>query len=361
MGSSKDALKRKDRSAGAHGASRGDGPTAPKSRIGGRRRWAIGVSALCATLVYLANTTHLAEPIGDGPVLIAHRSVSQGFDRQGLTGKTCTAARMLQRQHSLLENTIASMEAAFALGAGAVELDVHPTTDNRFAVFHDWTVDCRTEGEGVTREHTLAELQALDVGYGYTADGGRTFPFRGRGVGLMPSLDQVLSTFPDRDLIINVKSNDRREGVLLAALLAALPEDRAGEILVYGGPRPIAAIRERLPELVTITRPRLKRCLLRYIALGWSGHVPSACERGLITVPANVAPWLWGWPNRLLRRMDAAGSRVVLIGDYRGGGLSQGFDDPASFRELPADYSGGVWTDRIDLLGPASRQGVGVE
>ena len=30
------------------------------------------------------------------------------------------------------------------------------------------------------RDKTLAELQALDIGYGYTADGGKTFPFRGR-------------------------------------------------------------------------------------------------------------------------------------------------------------------------------------
>ena len=288
--------------------------------------------------------------------MIAHRGVSQGFDREGLTNSTCTAERMLPPVHGFLENTIASMEAAFSYGAEAVELDVRRTADGRFAVFHDGNVDCRTEGEGATREHTLAELQALDVGYGYTADGGKTFPFRGQGVGLMPSLDQVLSTFSDRDLVIDLKGNDPEDGALLAARLAALPEDRRGEILMYGRPRSIAAIRARLPALVTITRPRLKRCLLGYIALGWSGYVPSACERALVTVPANVAPWLWGWPNRLLQRMDGVGSRVVLIGDYHGGGLSQGFDDPERFRALPADYSGGVWTDRIDLLGPAAME-----
>ena len=34
----------------------------------------------------------------------------------------------------------------------------------------------------------LEELQRLDVGYGYTSDGGETFPFRGSGVGLDVSL-----------------------------------------------------------------------------------------------------------------------------------------------------------------------------
>ena len=48
------------------------------------------------------------------------------------------------------------MEAAFGAGADIVEFDVHPTTDGAFVVFHDWTVDCRTNGNGVTRSHTLA-------------------------------------------------------------------------------------------------------------------------------------------------------------------------------------------------------------
>jgi glycerophosphoryl diester phosphodiesterase len=53
---------------------------------------------------------------------------------------------MLPPRHGYLENTIASMEAVFSLGADALELDAHPTTDGQFAIFHDWMVDCRTEG-----------------------------------------------------------------------------------------------------------------------------------------------------------------------------------------------------------------------
>jgi glycerophosphoryl diester phosphodiesterase len=63
----------------------------------------------------------------------------------------------------------------------------------------------------------MADLKILDVGYGYTADGGKTFPFRGKGVGLMPSLAEVLQTFPGRRLLINVKSNDPAEGEKLAS------------------------------------------------------------------------------------------------------------------------------------------------
>lgn len=138
--------------------------------------------------LYLSNASFLAHPIGSQPVLVAHRGLAQDFDRTDLTNETCTAARMLPTPHDYLENTIASMQAAFAYGADFVEFDVHPTTDGHFAVFHDWTVDCRTNGTGVTREHTLASLQSLDIGHGYTSDGGETYPFRGKGTGLMPSL-----------------------------------------------------------------------------------------------------------------------------------------------------------------------------
>ncbi len=313
---------------------------------------AIGI---LATLVYLNNTSLLADPVGTRPFLVAHRALGQGFGRDGLTGKTCTASRMLPSEHGYLENTIPAMKAAFDYGADVIEFDVHRTVDDRFAVFHDWTVDCRTEGSGITRQHTLGQLQMLDIGYGYTADGGKTWPFRGKGVGMMPSLEQVMATFPDRDFFIDVKSNDADEGTLLAERLAALTAGREGEIAVFGGSRPVGVIRERLPHIRSTTRPRLKRCLMRYLAVGWTGHVPSDCRRSMLFVPANVAPWLWGWPDRLLQRMDQVGTSVVLIGDYGGEGFSQGFDDPERLTELPANYSGGIWTDRIDLIGPAVR------
>ena len=322
----------------------------------GRRRWRrLGVLLVgSVALVWVGNTSCWTKPRGDGPQLIAHRGVHQAFDRQGLTGQTCTAERMLEPTHDYLENTIRSMEAAFELGAGAVELDLHPTTDGRFAVFHDWTVDCRTEGTGVTREHSLADLQQLDVGHGYTADGGKTFPFRGTGEGAMPSLDEVLERFQSRTLILDLKGGRRAEGEQLATRLASLPAGRRAQILVYGGPPAVEVVRRRFPEMVTITRPRLKRCLLRYLATGWSGRVPAACANGMITVPANAARLMWGWPHRFVRRMESVGSVVVLIGDYEGGSLSQGFDDVARFRALPG-FDGWVWTDRIERLASVDR------
>jgi glycerophosphoryl diester phosphodiesterase len=66
-------------------------------------------------------------------------------------------------------------------GADVVEFDVHITKDGQFAVFHDWTMDCRTNAEGVTGDYTMDELKKLDIGYGYTADHGKTSNFAGKG------------------------------------------------------------------------------------------------------------------------------------------------------------------------------------
>lgn len=320
-----------------------------------RKRLTVTVLVLIPVAIWIGNTSTCVDPPARDVYLVAHRGLGQAFSREGLTGRTCTAARMIPTGHRYLENTIPAMRAAFAYGADAVEFDVHRTRDDRFAVFHDWTVACRTEGTGATGDHTLEELQRLDVGHGYTADGGATWPFRGHGVGLMPSLEDVFAAFPDGDLWIDIKSRDPSDGRRLAERLAELGRSHRGEIAVFGSPEAIAATRERLPELRTMTRPRLKRCLTRYLAFGWTGAVPSACDRGLVFVPANVAPWLWGWPDRFLRRMERAGARVVVIGEYGGEGFSRGFDDSDRLDELPEDYAGGLWTDRIDRIGPAVR------
>jgi glycerophosphoryl diester phosphodiesterase len=306
---------------------------------------------LFATFVFFNNSVLFAPSREGDPALLAHRGMHQTYSRKGLENDTCTASRIYPPEHPFLENTITSMSEAFGLGADVVEFDIHPTTDGQFAVFHDWTLDCRTEGTGVTRERSLAELKTLDIGHGYTADGGKTFPFRGKGAGMMPSLDEVLDAFPERRFLINIKSDDPNEGELLAARLGQLSRARLDLLTVYGGDRPTAALRERLPSLKVMSRKSLMRCGLRYIAFGWSGHVPASCRNTIFLVPIDYAPLLWGWPDRFLSRMAAAGTDVFVVGPLEGD-FSSGIDDEAAFRTLPAGFSGGIWTNRIDRIAP---------
>lgn len=309
---------------------------------------------ILVAFMYLNNTSLFTKASNKDPLLLAHRGLAQTFYMEGITSETCTAERIYEPDHPYIENTIPSMDAAFEAGADVVEFDVQPTKDGEFAVFHDWTLECRTDGEGVTREHTMQELKQLDIGYGYTADNGETYPFRGKGIGLMPTLEEVLSHFPEQSFLIHIKSDDPNEGKQLSEYLTNLPESRLKNLSVYGGGQPIATLKEKLPELRVMSMDTMKSCLLPYIAVGWTGYVPSACENTQLHIPEKYASYLWGFPNKFLNRMEEADTRVILVaGD---GGWSEGFDKKQDLERLPKDYPGGIWTNRIDLIAPVLKE-----
>jgi len=318
-----------------------------------RKRWAVlGALTFAAGALFLLNTSLLARPEGEFYIL-AHRGVHHDYHRENLDNETCTAERIYPPTHAFMENTLPSMQAAFDAGADVIEVDIHPTTDGEFAVFHDWTVDCRTEGEGVTRELTMAYLRTLDVGYGYTADNGQTYPLRGRGVGLMPTLREVLEAFPGRRFMINFKSRERDEADRLLAYLQAMPNADLDR-LSYFGAEPAMRMRELLPNARTTGRRQLKECATQYVLTGWFGRVAEACRNSIVFVPVNYGWAAWGWPNRFLQRMRDANTDVILVSPLRRGerpGVG-GIDDAETFAAVPRDWRGGVATDRVEVIGP---------
>ena len=312
--------------------------------------WAI---AIFVPLLWMWNSSLLTDPPENAkPKILSHRGLHQTFSRTGINKGTCTAARIHTPVHGYLENTIASMRAAFTGGADVVEIDVHLTPDRQFAVFHDWTLDCRTNGSGVTEETPMDVLKTLDAGHGYTPDGGKTFPFRGSGVGMIPTLRQVFQELPEGKFLINFKSKRADEGKALVDLLAGNPAWRRSVYGVFGGRPPTRAVLADVPDMRGYDRRSTATCLLTYLALGWSGFVPPACRNSFVTVPANLTWLLWGWPYRFLERMDDAGSEVVLFGPFKGSKFSSGIDTPEHLRLVPDHFDGFVWTDRVDIIAP---------
>ncbi|TCS95725.1 glycerophosphodiester phosphodiesterase family protein [Hazenella coriacea] len=313
------------------------------------KRFSIFLLILIA-FMYLNNSSLFTASRDQAPWLLAHRGLAQTFPMEGITNDTCTAEKIDEPEHPFIENTIPSMETAFKAGADIVEFDIQPTKDGHFAVFHDWTLECRTNGKGVTREHTMEELKQLDIGYGYTADHGKTFPFRGKGVGLMPTLDEVLTYFPEESFLIHIKSNDPKEGEQLAKYLSGRSKERLRQLTVYGGDEPIQTLKEKLPELRVMSKATMKSCMIPYIAIGWTGFVPSSCQNTQIHIPETYASWMWGWSDQFLNRMEDVDTRVIIVaGD---GGWSEGFDKEQDLERLPKNYSGGIWTNRIDVIAP---------
>ncbi|KKI91646.1 glycerophosphodiester phosphodiesterase [Bacillus sp. SA1-12] len=300
--------------------------------------------------VVLNNTDLFSRQATSGPKLLAHRGMGQTFDIKHVENDTCTAKMIYKPEHSFLENTIPSMEAAFKNGADLVEFDIKPTKDGQFAVFHDWTLECRTNVQGKTIDYTMAELKKVDIGYGYTYDNGKTYPFRGKGIGLMPSLQEVLSFFPEKPFLIHIKSNDTEEGVQLAKVLAKLPKERLSLLTVYGGDKPIKSLKENLPEVRVMSKEKMKSCLIPYIIVGWTGFVSGTCKNTQVHIPEKIAPFLWGWTGKYINRMEKANTRVVVVAG--GGGFSEGFDTLEDLKRLPKNYSGWIWTNQIDKIAP---------
>ncbi|AMU91653.1 hypothetical protein ATM17_21810 [Sphingopyxis macrogoltabida] len=314
-------------------------------------------AALVAWLT-LSNASFLAPDPAGKPKLIAHRGVYHLYDKRAAAGRdTCTARHILPPRDATFENTPESMRRAVGMGATMVEVDVAPTKDGRMVLFHDWTVDCRTDGKGATRDLTLAELKALDIGYGYTADGGQTFPLRGKGVGLMPTVEEGLAALPVHPILFNFKSKDAAEADQLFAFLKASGRDSAkiGDAF-YGAEAPVKRMRQLLPANWSFDlKTGAMACSKDYVTWGWTGIVPASCRNGVIAIPVNYQWAFWGWPDRLIARMDSVGARIIVFGPYESGKSNEGLTTPQQLAKVPASFNGYIWVEDIREIGPALR------
>lgn len=219
-----------------------------------------------------------------------------------------------------------------------LELDVRLTKDGHVVVIHDESVDRTTDGHGLVRSMTLAELQALDAGYHFRAPDG-TAPFSGQGV-RVPTLEEVLAAFPG--VWVNAEAKEAAvAGPLVELVRERGEEDRvlvAAEIErnrrdARGYPGPWGASRSQ-------------------VALFWFlRHVP-----GLnYTPPVDVLQL----PERYL------GVRIVTPGLIRHAHARNipvhiwTVDDPADMERLLEWGVDGIQSDRPDLLSEVLVERVG--
>jgi glycerophosphoryl diester phosphodiesterase len=312
------------------------------------------VLAIAFLILTFVNASWLADEPKGSVKLIAHRGIYQQFDRRDVRRDTCTATRIEEPFHGYLENTVPSAVRAQKLGAAMIEVDILPTKDGEIALFHDWTLDCRSNGTGDARDATMAELKALDIAYGYSADGGKTFPLRGTGVGMVPSLDEMHAALPPRArLMFHFKADDPAEAEKLIAKLAEIGRDPVKRRDAFYGPaKPIAAIRKAYPDIWAWTKQEAKTCSTAYVAYGWSGIMPEACKGKTMVIPLNRQFVFWGWPNRLTARMEAHGGHIIVTGNDEDGAAS-GLTLPEQLGEIPASSNAYIWVEDSLNIVPA--------
>lgn len=106
------------------------------------------------------------------------------------------------------ENTVAAIHTAAAFGADYIEIDIRTTSDGKFVLMHDATVDDTTNGTGPVRQHTAHEIAALDAGVKFSQE------FVGTHV---PTFDEGLTVLGDHSSVY-LDAKDISPEALLAAI-----------------------------------------------------------------------------------------------------------------------------------------------
>lgn len=93
------------------------------------------------------------------------------------------------------ENTLPAFQLAEEQGADGIELDVHLTKDGELVVIHDEKLDRTTNGVGLVRDYTLAELKR------FCADNGMP----GFADARIPTLREVLEQVKPGRMLVNIE------------------------------------------------------------------------------------------------------------------------------------------------------------
>lgn len=318
--------------------------------------WAGMALAVAFLVLTFTNASWVVDAPRGSVKLIAHRGVAQQFDPAGVTADQCTAALIEQPVHDFLEGSTASLGAVRRAGAQMVELAVSRTADGQIAVFSGDTLDCLTDGTGPVSAKTLAELKQLDLGHNYTADGGKTYPFRGKGIGQIASIQEALAALYLTPVLFSFQSDNAADADALAAALQAAGRDAEKQGDGFRGPAaPIARIRQHFPESWVINTDDAAKCGNDYLLYGWTGIMPASCHKGTMVIPLDRQWPYWGWPNRLMARMEAVGGKVLLAGPHSAQAPYPGLTRPQQLGEVPLGFSGYLWVEDIWTVGPALR------
>jgi len=228
------------------------------------------------------------------------------------------------------ENTDTSFQGAYELGYRHFETDLHLTADRVLVCFHDPTVDRTTNATGLVEHMTLEELQSLDAGYRHgTADG---FPYRDLGA-KVPTLEWLLTTFPDASVVLDLKSDGLAE-----PLAATVDELGVHDRLIVG-----SFSDARLAKFRAIT----------------NGRVPTSVgptHARLWVLASRIGRQAGGQADALQLPTHTRGVRVVderLVARAHAAGLQVHVwtvNDPGEMTRLLDMGVDGLVTDRPDLL-----------
>ena len=143
--------------------------------------------------------------------------------------------------HAAPQNTLAAFRKAADVGADGIELDVHLSRDGVPVVIHNDSVDATTDGHGLVREMTLAQLKALDAGTHFDA------AFAGERI---PTLEEVLVEVGNR-LLTNIELKAGQTAALVPVVVDLVRRMGMATRVWFSSFKPYALYRARAvaPEI----------------------------------------------------------------------------------------------------------------
>ncbi len=173
-------------------------------------------------------------------------------------------------------NTMVAFEHAIALGVDMLEMDIHASSDGVIVLSHDDKLDRLTDGTGLIKEKTLTEIKQIDAAYDWSPDDkGTEFPYRGQGI-TVPTLEEILQSFPDQPMNIEIKQESPSIGMPFCDLIRQYR--MTDNVLVASfSQRTMDDFRRQCPEVTTsLTADETASYFYRHLLLVSETYSPPA-------------------------------------------------------------------------------------
>ncbi len=128
---------------------------------------------------------------------------------------------------------------------------------------------------------------------------------------------------------------------LFVALVKSLPQEQQKRVSYWGPDATYAYVKAQTPvRRLFVTRQQMKDWFLPYVLTFGATGFPKEAEGVAIIIPTAYLWLAWGFPDRLLQRVHAAGAVLYLQVDSE--------EDARKYATTAID---GIVTDNIDTLG----------
>ncbi len=170
------------------------------------------------------------------------------------------------------ESTIKTFREAVGLWPDILlETDARLTKDGVVVLLHDDSVDRTTDGTGKIANLTWEEVRALDAGYQFTPDGGKTFPYRGQGYRI-PRLEDALKALPNTHFLVEWKDTPGIVKPGVEAIERAGAEDRV--LVASFNPKLMAETKRLNPRIARCYSAETRKGLAKALAGDWESYKP---------------------------------------------------------------------------------------